>query len=68
MQVVRAIPAGVHRRVGPDHVVVGEYVAEPEGLNPLAVGPDGAHVTTQFGLREHDTDAHAAYAIEARPG
>jgi hypothetical protein len=48
----------MHRRVGADHVVVGEDVGEPELLHPLGVGAHRADVGTDLGLGEDCTDLH----------
>ena len=63
MHVVGAGPALVNRRVGTDHVVVGEQVGVAELLDALGVCAHRADVATEFRLGEHHADAHTGHAI-----
>ncbi len=58
-------PARVHRRVGADHVVVGQHVGEAELLDALAVGPDGA---TSRRARSGGTPHRSAWLLRYRNG
>ena len=53
--VVGAAPRRVHRRVGAEHVVVGEDVGEAEPVDRLGVGAHGTNVAAELGLGEDDT-------------
>ena len=45
--------------VGPEHVVVGQDVGEPEALHLLGVGAHRTCVGSDLGLGEHDTESHS---------
>src|SRR5271166_2428418 len=59
VDIVGALPAPVHRRVGADDVVVGEDVREAQFLDALPICTYDCGVSTKLGLREHDTSAHS---------
>jgi hypothetical protein len=44
--------------VGTEYVVEGEHVLVTELFDPLAVGPEGSGVSTDFGLRKHNANLH----------
>jgi len=56
--VVRAVPAGVNRGVGADHVVIGQQMREPELFDALAVRADRSGVPSELGLGKHHSNAH----------
>jgi hypothetical protein len=51
----------VHCRVGAHDVIVGEDVGEPERFDALRVRTHDRGVSTELGLREHNSDAHSAF-------
>src|ERR1022692_4364208 len=62
--VMRAVPALVHRGVGAQYVVVGQQVGETEFLHPRGVGADGTG--TDLGLRKHDANVHEDLSTSSR--
>jgi hypothetical protein len=60
VQVVGPAPAGVHGRVGAEHVIVGEDVVVAEVRDGLGVATKRPGVRAGLGLGEHDADLHAA--------
>ena len=63
VHVVGAVPAAVHRRVGAEHVVVGQHVGEPEFLDPPARrrGPRRRHRRARSAGTPHRHPRPAAY-------
>ena len=58
VHVVGPRPSGVHVRVSPHDVVVGEDVGETQFFDPLAVSAHRAGIAAQFRLGKHHTDPH----------
>ena len=67
VHVVGPRPSLVDRRVGAEHVVIGEEVPVAERLDALGVGAHGAGVAAQLGLREDDADLHG-HGLPGRAG
>src|SRR5207248_4804001 len=58
VDVIRLLPAGVHRRVGAENVVVDLDMPVAERLDLADIRPDGVGVGRDLRLRIDDADLH----------
>ena len=53
-------PAARPLRVGTQHMVIDQHVAEAEPFGRLSIIADGERVVADLGLRKNHTDLHSA--------
>ena len=61
MDVVGAVPAPVYLRIGAHDVVVREDVGEPEFFDALGLRAPDFWISTELGLREHNSNTHLPF-------